>query len=207
MDFRTWQAKLKEENAERPDVRNVQARKLWDLGLGKELGFGSFEEYLATIPIIKPSMGDPEKLMLVDRRVSLERVCEILGVAIKETLRQSITATEVSSRRKMYWLSVQQEKSCVTRPEKHTFLEVLYIEHASELLAFFAQHSMDGDLETIYGIPANGRRVKDHFFYHQKTFTLTRGAITCVEVRENKKGKLVDDEKKRLQVTLGLYKW
>lgn len=61
------------------DVRTAQAKLLWDLGVGRELGMPSFETYLATIPQIPAELAkddaDYPLLVLVEPRVGLKRLC------------------------------------------------------------------------------------------------------------------------------------
>lgn len=59
--------------------RERQAKVLWDRGYGREIGIGSFEAYLATIPDApenpRPDLFD--RLVLVDRRVTLTVSCRL----------------------------------------------------------------------------------------------------------------------------------
>lgn len=67
------------------DQRVVQAKRLWDLGVGRGLGFKSFEDYLASIPEIGAALlkDDPEfpLLVLVEPRVGLKKLCDLGGIA------------------------------------------------------------------------------------------------------------------------------
>lgn len=66
------------------DPREIQAKRLWDKGFGREQGFDSFDAYLATIPEIPEAYMAPDdrfpELVLVDARLGLEKTCELLGV-------------------------------------------------------------------------------------------------------------------------------
>lgn len=61
------------------DVRTAQAKRLWDIRVGRELGFSSFDAYLATIPEIHEMIGmvdaDYPLLVLVEPRLGLKRLC------------------------------------------------------------------------------------------------------------------------------------
>ncbi|MEK7546322.1 MAG: hypothetical protein AAB554_04580 [Patescibacteria group bacterium] len=67
------------------EVRTAQAKRLWcDIGVARELGFSSFEAYLATIPeipeaLLKHDPGFPLRV-LVETRVGLKRLCGLGGV-------------------------------------------------------------------------------------------------------------------------------
>jgi hypothetical protein len=67
------------------DVRVIQAKVLFDKGLGGDF---SFEAYLATIPEIPTSLlaDDPNLplLRLVDPRLGLVKTCELFGIKFKE---------------------------------------------------------------------------------------------------------------------------
>lgn len=61
------------------DIRVIQAKRLWDLGVGRELGLPNFNAYLATIPEIPAELvqdgPDYPHLVLVETRVGLKRLC------------------------------------------------------------------------------------------------------------------------------------
>ncbi len=69
------------------DPRVIQAKRLFDLGWGRELGIDRFEDYLETVPEIPESLlaNDPDfpLLGLDDPRVGLSRSCEMAGVQLK----------------------------------------------------------------------------------------------------------------------------
>ncbi len=72
------------------DLRTIQAKRLWDLGVGRELGFPSFgrelgfEKYLETIPAISPRLLLPDRkfplLVLVEPRLPLKMLCALANV-------------------------------------------------------------------------------------------------------------------------------
>lgn len=72
-------------NVKSDDPRVLQAKVLFDKGLGGNL---SFEDYLATIPEIPSTLlaDDPNfpLLRLVDPRLGLEKTCELFGITFKE---------------------------------------------------------------------------------------------------------------------------
>lgn len=62
----------------------VQAKRFWDLGVGRVLGLKDFDAYLATIPEIpgeltKADMEFPT-LVLVEPRIGLKRLCGLAGI-------------------------------------------------------------------------------------------------------------------------------
>lgn len=67
------------------DVRIAQAKRYWDLGIGKALDYVSFETYLASIPEVPAALlpDDPEfpVLLLVESRLGLKKLCEVANVA------------------------------------------------------------------------------------------------------------------------------
>ncbi|OGL66968.1 hypothetical protein A2856_00525 [Candidatus Uhrbacteria bacterium RIFCSPHIGHO2_01_FULL_63_20] len=65
------------------DERTRQAKVLWDLGFGRELGFKKFVDYLATIPEVIPHNDHPDlfdQLVLVDRRLGIVTPSKLLGL-------------------------------------------------------------------------------------------------------------------------------
>ena len=70
------------------DPRLVQAKVLWDKGVGRELGFKTFKTYLATIPQIPASLlaDDPNLplLRLVDPRLGISKSCKLIGIKFEE---------------------------------------------------------------------------------------------------------------------------
>lgn len=63
------------------DVRQTQARVLWDNGWGRAR-FPSFESYLATIPSLPRPPADPRfsRAVLVDSSMRLADACRVLGL-------------------------------------------------------------------------------------------------------------------------------
>ncbi len=66
-------------------IRRTQAARLWELGIGRALGFSTFEAYVATIPF--PSQAAPlphaPHLILVDERLSWIDLCTLMNIQIK----------------------------------------------------------------------------------------------------------------------------
>lgn len=64
--------------------RNIEAKRFWDIGVGRELGLSSFEAYLATIPQAPAELvlddADYPLLVLVEPRVGLKRLCSLGGI-------------------------------------------------------------------------------------------------------------------------------
>ena len=67
------------DQAVKDDPRIAQAKILWDKGFGRELKMSSFEEYLASIPVVpsRPSIEYFDRLVLVERRVTLVAACRL----------------------------------------------------------------------------------------------------------------------------------
>lgn len=92
------------------DLREIQAKRLWDLGVGHELDFPSFEKYLATIPKIPPTVhlydGLFIFLILVEPRLPLKMICALANVDFgggDKTTFINMQRDEVSP----YWIRVQ----------------------------------------------------------------------------------------------------
>jgi EmrB/QacA subfamily drug resistance transporter len=128
------------------DARLVQARVLWDLGLGKVLGFTEFNEYLKTIPPV-PRFDEAVTeeflyIILVDARVSVTEVSKLLGVSVKGN-HTTATQAELHQKGQVYWISCQngyKYQRLNTQEAKNNF----HLQEAGlsivEGLAFFAQH-------------------------------------------------------------------
>lgn len=63
------------------DVRMTQAKRYWDLGVGKKLGKTSFEAYLADIPEIPAELAEDDAdyplLILIEPRLGLRLLCKL----------------------------------------------------------------------------------------------------------------------------------
>jgi hypothetical protein len=66
------------------DIRKVQAKRFWDLGVGSALNLPSFDAYLATIPEIPAELladdGAYPLIVLVESRIGLKRLCDLGNV-------------------------------------------------------------------------------------------------------------------------------
>ncbi|MBU0646363.1 hypothetical protein KJ611_02700 [Patescibacteria group bacterium] len=67
------------------DIRTIQAKRFFDKGFGRELGFDKFEGYLATIPEVPEHLkaDDPDKPLLVllePRLNSIVKTCRLIGI-------------------------------------------------------------------------------------------------------------------------------
>lgn len=88
------------------DPTMIHARRLWDAGFGKVLGFDSFETYARLLPAVPHNLrSEPdgfEHLLLIDARVSVEQTAKLLGVTIEGS---SATAQQESLRAvgEAYW--------------------------------------------------------------------------------------------------------
>ncbi|MFH2136421.1 MAG: hypothetical protein ABII19_02200 [Patescibacteria group bacterium] len=69
------------------DPRVAQAKRYFDLGVGRELGIQDFSVYLGTIPEIPEALkaDDSEfpRLVLVEPRIGLARLCRLGGIAFE----------------------------------------------------------------------------------------------------------------------------
>ncbi len=66
------------------DIRELQTKRLWDLGIGKACGLKKFKAYLATIPEISSELAqdntDFPLLVLVEPRIGLKKLCDLGGI-------------------------------------------------------------------------------------------------------------------------------
>lgn len=88
------------------DPRMIQAKVLFWKGFAKDLGFLSFEEYLATIPQV-PDCPESWKNrfkypVLVDARMSLAKACALLGISCRAD--DVIDAYQASETLDVYWI-------------------------------------------------------------------------------------------------------
>jgi hypothetical protein len=69
------------------DIRVAQAKRYWDLGVGRELDFPSFKAYLASIPEIPEALKAADasypNLVLVETRIGLKRLCDLGNIAFE----------------------------------------------------------------------------------------------------------------------------
>lgn len=67
------------------DPRFFQAKRFFDLGVGRELGIADFEGYLETIPAIPEALRADDSafphLVLVEPRIGLAKLCRLGGIA------------------------------------------------------------------------------------------------------------------------------
>jgi len=67
-------------------LREARAKRLWDVGIGKDVGCSDFASYLAGIPEIPAALAEDDAdfplLVLVEPRIGLARLCERAGVAL-----------------------------------------------------------------------------------------------------------------------------
>jgi hypothetical protein len=66
------------------DIRTAQAKRLWDISVGRGLHHSSFEGYLADIPEIPAELlkddADYPLLVLIEPRMGLKRLCELARI-------------------------------------------------------------------------------------------------------------------------------
>lgn len=130
------------------DPREVQAKRLWDKGFGRELRFGSFEGYLKSIPEIPEALkADSDRfpeLVLVDARLGHEKTCKILGVDFDSNGHSFKDCDLMKARtEEVYWIRAQDGrknsgKSIQTCHKQFVDGEIGLTVH--EGLALFAQN-------------------------------------------------------------------
>lgn len=93
------------------DPRFVQARNLWDAGWGKELGYQTFADYLASVPSAPLELTEVDAqfpyLILVDARVSVVAACQLLGIAPKGN-DATPRMKHLHEKGDVYWMRCQQ---------------------------------------------------------------------------------------------------
>ncbi len=91
-------------------LRTSQARVLWEAGIGPKTGARTFEQYLRSLPTIPMSVLPEDvrfpSLVLVDARVSVLDLAELLGVAIKGN-EQTAQMKVLQATGEAYWLRCQ----------------------------------------------------------------------------------------------------
>jgi hypothetical protein len=105
------------------DIREVQAKRYWDLGVGRELGFSSFEAYLASIPQLPTAFNvDNTEFpirVLVETRIGLKRLCEIGNIAFEGNDETFIAYDERYSEFKQpTWIRIQDGRKNRNRSVK-----------------------------------------------------------------------------------------
>jgi hypothetical protein len=130
------------------DPRVVQAKRLWDKGFGKELGFDSFDAYLATIPEVPEVLKVHDELfpelVLVDARVGITKSCELLGIDY-EGDDDTFVDYDLQKVRceKTYWVRLQdgeRNRGNSVHTSRSGFIEGEIGLTVHEGLAFFAQN-------------------------------------------------------------------
>lgn len=68
---------------EEDDIRLIQAKRYWDIGVGRGLGFERFEDSLATVPEIPDHLKeeDPDFPLLIveEPRFGLKKLCDLIS--------------------------------------------------------------------------------------------------------------------------------
>ncbi len=153
------------------DPRVIHAKRLFDLGWGRELGIDRFEDYLETIPTIPESLiaDDPNfpLLGLDDPRVGLSRSCEMAGVKFKENGHKDKDAIPFDKRhsdpKEPYWFRAHDGRKNCNR--KHTDCrdeakDPIFAMTARVGLMTFVRHpSIIAEGEHILLLPDTGHRM------------------------------------------------
>lgn len=70
------------------DMRERQAKRYWNLGVGRELGLVTFDQYLATIPRVPANLAKDDAafplIVLVEPRIGLAKLCRIGNVSFSD---------------------------------------------------------------------------------------------------------------------------
>lgn len=128
------------------DPREVQAKRLWDKGWGRELDFECFETYLATIPEIPEELKEHDErfpeLILVDARVSVRTACNLLGIECCIEAQDLVSDNENRETARVSWMRCQNGRRNAgksVRTCRDEFATNEFGLTATEGLAFFAQ--------------------------------------------------------------------
>jgi hypothetical protein len=66
-------------------IRTAQAKRYWELKVGREIGYKRFEDYFASIPEVPEELHADDAsfplLVLIETRISLKRICEFDNIA------------------------------------------------------------------------------------------------------------------------------
>lgn len=93
------------------DQRSAQAWKLYYAGWGAELDYGSFKDYLATVPPVPdwPAKWKKtfDRTVLVDARLPLRRMCELCGIDYLGDDDTWVDFIPEKARQGVYWMNCQ----------------------------------------------------------------------------------------------------
>lgn len=102
-----------EANSNIGDIRIAQARILWNLGWGIELGYTSFEDFLATVPGL-PKWPDEYKthfdqaiLVYAPDKLSLVTACHLTGISVARNVDNVVPYYSFQEKREVYWIYCQ----------------------------------------------------------------------------------------------------
>lgn len=152
------------------DPRIIQAKKLWDLGFGRELKYGKFDDYLATIPAIPASLladspGFP-LLTLVDPRLGHVESCRVPGLKFAEYGYDDTTLEPCDKRHTIpttapYWVRAHDGKPNVNRKPSDCRAECTgksFAGTAEVGIAIYVQHGKRGHFMDLPGVVHHGAR-------------------------------------------------
>lgn len=93
------------------DSREVHAKRLWDLGVGKELGFENYGAWLQSLPPVPERPQDEQLSILVlvpDRsKIGIVKSCQLLGVAFSGSDETFADAQPDKALSGTYWIWCQ----------------------------------------------------------------------------------------------------
>jgi hypothetical protein len=158
------------------DPRLIQAECLWKYGFGTELGFGTFEAFLDTIPPIPNFPEDYAQrfpdIILVDARISVTRYCALLAIQFPGGDNRTFMDydPEQSRNEQVYWMRAQdgtRYKGKDVQTSRELFARDEWGLTVKEGIAFFAQHQ-ERFLDHGMDLPGAVLRVcpLDHAFIH-----------------------------------------
>jgi hypothetical protein len=152
-------------------AREIQARRLWDLGIGRALKYESFEAYLATIPEPAEEIAEKSYLTLVEPRIDLQKLCELAHIQYALNNRVLTYAPRHFEFTEPTWIVIDPGRGL----RRHTVSEYMEALANGEfgltalqgIFAYIHQPSVLGDLEVKTGLALDlpGSRLENTPWY------------------------------------------
>ncbi len=93
------------------DPREIQAKRLWDLGVGRELGFENFAAWLESLPPVPEYPDDRQLSILVlvpdQSKIRIVKSCQLLGINFSGTDNTFVDARPDKALSGTYWMWCQ----------------------------------------------------------------------------------------------------
>lgn len=128
------------------DLRTTQSWRLYSAGWGHELGYPSFQDYLATIPLVPDWSAEWrthfDRTILVDARLPLTKMCKILRVDILGDDETFVDFAPEKAKKGVYWIRCQDGRKNHNRSVRECWREFAPDEvglSAAEGLCLFLQ--------------------------------------------------------------------